>query len=116
MRNWRLAKTFKLLAEEGKPGFYEGIIAETIVEMSNHLGGYLSLEDLKKHESEVTDPIAITLDFGGDGSCSTPPIQLWEHPPNGQGIVAQMALGILVELEKQGRIPRFTEKDHNTAP
>lgn len=114
MRNWRLAKTFKLLAEEGKPGFYEGIIAETIVEISNQLGGYLSLEDLKNHESEVTDPISITLDFQEEDGSSR--INLWEHPPNGQGIVAQMALGILVELEKQGSIPRFTEKDHNTAP
>lgn len=99
------------MAEEGKRGFYEGITADAIVEISRQLGGYLTLDDLKKHESEVTDPISITLDLGQERS----PINLWEHPPNGQGIVAQMALGILVELEKQGSIPSFTAEDHNKA-
>lgn len=101
------------MAEEGKRGFYEGTTAEAIVEISRQLGGYLTLEDLKRHESEVVDPISITWDFEEGQSA---PINLWEHPPNGQGIVAQMALGILVELEKQGSIPHFTHEDHNTAP
>lgn len=112
VRNPRLARTLQRLADEGKRGFYEGVMAEAIVEISRQLGGYLTLDDLKRHESEVTEPTSITLKLGEDGS----PIHLWEHPPNGQGIVAQMALGILDELEKQGSIPHFTEKDHNTAP
>lgn len=41
-------------------------------------------------------------------------VELWEHPPNGQGIVALMALGIIQELETQGKIPKFTPEEHNS--
>lgn len=42
------------------------------------------------------------------------PVTLWEHPPNGQGLVALMALGMLEELEKTGKIPKYSVKDHNS--
>lgn len=112
LKNPLLGKTLRLLAKDGKRGFYEGETAEAIVQISQQLGGYLTLDDLKTHESEVTDPISINLDSGDNTSS----IDLWEHPPNGQGIVAQMALGILEGLERLGRIPRFREEDHNTTP
>jgi gamma-glutamyltranspeptidase/glutathione hydrolase len=42
-------------------------------------------------------------------------VEVWEHPPNGQGIVALMALGIMEELERTGKIPRFSQAQHNSA-
>lgn len=106
-----MAKTFRLLAENGKSGFYEGPVAEAVVGISQRLGGYLTLDDLKNHTSAEADPISMRLNLPpGEDS-----IDLWEHPPNGQGIVAQMALGILAELERDGKIPHFTAADHNTS-
>ena len=138
MRNPELARTFRTLAEEGKAGFYTGRVAEELVRVVRDLGGHLELDDLRHHletGSEPVDPISLKLRGlgarealrksalgsggggggtgadGGDGG-----LEVWEHPPNGQGIVALMALGILQELEKAGRIPAFGPDDFNTAP
>ncbi|KAF3769473.1 gamma-glutamyltranspeptidase [Cryphonectria parasitica EP155] len=111
IKNPLLAKTFRLLGEKGRTGFYEGPVAEAIIEISQKLGGYMTLDDLKAHRSEVVNPISIPLEFDKQGDS----FHLWEHPPNGQGIVAQMALGILAQLENDEQIPVFTEDDHNSA-
>ena len=113
-----LAETFKRLAKDGKKGFYEGRVAEQLIKVVSDLGGHLTLDDLKHHAetgSEEVDPIS--LKFKGQGVCERTEghgVELWEHPPNGQGIVALMALGILEELEKAGKISKWTENDHNT--
>ncbi|BCR83008.1 gamma-glutamyltransferase family protein [Aspergillus chevalieri] len=126
LKNPTLAQTFRSLAAEGKRGFYEGRIAEAIVKVVQDLGGYISLDDLKHHAeagTQATD--AISLKFSGqnivenqragtdDGAHHG--VEIWEHPPNGQGIVALMALGILEELERTHKIPQFTEDQHNSA-
>lgn len=129
--NPTLANTFRLLANEGKKGFYSGPVAESLVKAVQDRGGHLQLEDLNYHleaGSESTTPIS--LQFNGqnigavenqslDGQDRQRPssrgVEVWEHPPNGQGIVALMALGILEELEKTKKIRTFTEKDHNCA-
>lgn len=108
--NTLLANTFKSLAENGKEGFYDGPVGKAIIEISHQLGGYLTSDDLRNHRSEIAEPVSIRLEFSSEESA----IDLWEHPPNGQGIVAQMALGILAELESDGKIPSFTKIDHNT--
>lgn len=118
-----LARTFRTLAAEGKKGFYEGRIAQALVKVVQDLGGYLTLDDLKYHAEIGSQEVdAISLKFSGQGvgekqgdSESDQGVQVWEHPPNGQGIVALMALGILEELERTGKIPRFTEAQHNSA-
>ncbi|KAG9497222.1 hypothetical protein J7337_012015 [Fusarium musae] len=117
-KNPTLAQTFRALAKDGKKGFYTGRIAEEIVKVVQDLGGYLELDDLKHHletGTQNTEPISVK--FRGQGLTDKDPnggVELWEHPPNGQGIVALMALGIIEQLEKQGKIPRFTPEDHNS--
>jgi gamma-glutamyltranspeptidase/glutathione hydrolase len=114
-----LARTFRTLATEGKKGFYSGRIAEEIVKVVRDRGGHLELADLQHHLETGSEPVdPISLKFRGQGTASSlnGGIELWEHPPNGQGIVALMALGIIQELESQNKIPTFTAADHNTAP
>jgi gamma-glutamyltranspeptidase/glutathione hydrolase len=117
MKNPTIANTFKLLAKHGKKGFYEGEVAEQLVKVVKDLGGFLTLDDLKHHAetgSEPMEPISLKYTGQGVGDAPLGGIELWEHPPNGQGIVALMALGIIQELEKAGKIPRWSHKDHNT--
>lgn len=115
-KNPTLAKTFRTLAAEGKKGFYTGRIAEELVKVVQDLGGHLELDDLKHHldvGSESVEPISVKFDGQGLAKDDRG-VELWEHPPNGQGIVALMALGIIQELEKQGKIPTFTPQDFNS--
>jgi gamma-glutamyltranspeptidase / glutathione hydrolase len=104
-RNPTLAETFRTLAREGQKGFYEGRIAKAIVDLITTLGGELTLEDLKSHKVDLVEPI--TINYQG--------LDIWECPPNGQGIVALMALGILDELQKSKKIPPLNEYKHNSA-
>ena len=125
--NPTLAKTFRTLAAEGKQGYYSGRIAQEMVEVVKLLGGHLSLDDLKNHAdhgSEFPEPISLKFrgqNIGKPSSSQTDGtvdgsegVEIWEHPPNGQGIVALMALGMLEELEKTKQIPIFKASDHNS--
>eukprot|EP00079_Xenopus_tropicalis_P016032 XP_004914421.1 PREDICTED: putative gamma-glutamyltransferase YwrD isoform X1 [Xenopus tropicalis] len=84
-RNPSLANTFKVLSEMGKKGFYEGRIAEAVVQIVKKNGGVMQLDDLASHATEKVQPIYAT--YKG--------IKVWELPPNGQGIIALMALNML---------------------
>ncbi|KAK3995042.1 putative gamma-glutamyltransferase YwrD [Cladorrhinum sp. PSN332] len=113
-----LARTFRTLATEGKKGFYTGRIAEELVRVVQSLGGHLTLSDLQHHlDQPVDSPEPLSIKFTGFGAGpSEGGVELFEHPPNGQGIVALLALGILQQLESSSQIPTFTHKDHNTVP
>ncbi|KAG5980712.1 hypothetical protein E4U54_006741, partial [Claviceps lovelessii] len=116
MRNPALARTFRHLAEHGKRGFYTGRVAEEIVRAVQSCGGLLERQDLEHHlrlGSEPVEPISLAFDGQGQGHDG---VRLWEHPPNGQGIVALMALGIIQQLERQAKIPAFQPGDFNSAP
>ena len=68
--NKNLAKTFRLLAEHGKKGFYEGEVADAYVKVVKDRGGKLTHEDLKHHAelgTEEVDPISLRFDGQGIG-------------------------------------------------
>ena len=84
-KNPDLAKTYKILAEKGRTDFYEGTIARTIADYVQAKGGFLSKSDLATHHSEWVEPVSVNY-RGYD---------VWELPPNGQGITALQMLNIL---------------------
>jgi gamma-glutamyltranspeptidase / glutathione hydrolase len=84
-QNPQLASVLKNIARKGKPGFYKGKIAASIVRILQAQGGVIQLKDLAEHHSTWEEPISIT--YKG--------YRLHECPPNGQGLVALIALNIL---------------------
>ena len=88
-KNQYLANTYKKIAQGGRDAFYKGQIAKTIADFIKNEGGFLSESDLSNHQSELVDPVSINY-RGYD---------LWELPPNGQGIAALQMLQILEEYD-----------------
>ncbi|GAA6034008.1 hypothetical protein JCM8097_000647 [Rhodosporidiobolus ruineniae] len=107
-KNPFLAQTFREVAEKGKQGFYEGRVAEAIVELIQSQGGVMTLEDLKEHTTTPVEPISIS--YGGENG-----VTLHELPPNGQGLTALIALGIIEQIQKQGKID-LHKTDHLSVP
>ncbi len=93
--NPRLGKTFRLLAEQGRDAFYRGEIAQAIVAKSQSLGGLLTVEDFERHTSTWVAPIH--TDYRG--------YEVYELPPNLQGVAALEMLNILegYDLAAMGR-------------
>jgi len=88
------AQTLQLIADSKATSFYRGKLAEKIDSFSAQYGGYLRKEDLENFSPEWVKPIKVNY-RGYD---------VWEIPPNGQGLVALIALNILNGFE-------FTSKD-----
>ena len=101
-RNPALAWSYEQIAKDGAAAFYEGEIAERIVAKSRALDGFLSLEDLADHESNWVDPVASSY-RGWD---------VWELPPNGQGIAALQMLNILEQFDISSLEPNSAEHLH----
>ncbi|KAL1405692.1 hypothetical protein Q8F55_007358 [Vanrija albida] len=98
-----LGKTLRELGAKGKDAFYKGPIAEAIVEAVNSNGGVMTLEDLANHDTDFVEPISYTY--------STEKLRVYECPPNGQGLAALIALGILDVLREDGVIDLETVKE-----
>ena len=104
-RNPGLARALRAIADGGPGAFYRGPIAEAIVRADVAAGGVLALADLAAHVSTWDDPIAI--DYRGH--------RIWECPPNGQGITALIALGILGGFDLGSLDPLGPERLHLVA-
>ncbi|WWC90208.1 gamma-glutamyltransferase [Kwoniella dendrophila CBS 6074] len=96
--NPALGKTFRTVAKEGKDGFYKGKIAQSIVDELQRRGSFMTLEDISSHETELVKPISYT--YGPEKENLT----IHECPPNGQGLAALIAIGIIDVLREDGII------------
>ncbi len=93
-KNLALASTLRLLAEQGRDAFYRGGIADQIDAFMRAHGGYLRKIDLEQHTSTWVDPVSVNY-RGYD---------VYELPPNSQGIAALQVLNVLegFDLAKLG--------------
>lgn len=96
-RNPRLARTYRLLADSGRDAFYKGEIAKQMVAFSQQNGGYFALKDFQDHHSDWCEPVS--TNYRG--------YEVWELPPNSQGIAALQILNILDAYN-------LTEMKHNS--
>ncbi len=84
-RNPDLANTLEMIAREGRDAFYKGEIARIIDRYSKRVGAYLRYQDLAEHRSTWVEPVS--TNYRG--------YDVWELPPNGQGIAVLQMLNIL---------------------
>ena len=91
-RNPLLANTLRKIAEGGRDAFYEGDIARTIDAYMRRNGGFLSYRDMAEHTSTWVEPVS--TNYRG--------YDVWELPPNGQGIAALQILNILEGFDIKG--------------
>lgn len=87
--NPALAETYRKIAKGGRDAFYKGDIAKEIDRYMKANGGYLSYDDLASHKSNWVEPVS--TNYRG--------YDLWELPPNGQGIAALQILNILEQYD-----------------
>jgi len=84
-RNPNLADTLQAIADGGRDAFYKGDIARTVDAYFRANDGFLRFDDLAAHTGEWVEPVSVN--YRG--------VDVWELPPNGQGIAALQMLNIL---------------------
>jgi gamma-glutamyltranspeptidase / glutathione hydrolase len=94
--NPTLGRTLRLLAQEGRDAFYQGEIARAIVAKSESLGGLFTAQDLAAHSSTWVEPIHTS--YRGH--------EVYELPPNTQGVAALQMLNILEGYDLAALGPR----------
>ncbi len=101
-RNVRLANTLEEIANKGRDVFYKGHMARKIGKYMKANGGFLSYRDMADHKSEWVQPVS--TNYRG--------YDVWELPPNGQGIAALQMLNILEGFDLKGSGFGSTEYMH----
>ena len=84
-KNPNLANTLEKIGKNGRDEFYKGDMARVISSYMKEQGGFMSYEDLANHTSEWIEPVS--TNYRG--------YDVWELPPNGQGIAALQILNVL---------------------
>ena len=100
--NSHLADTYRLIAKEGRRGFYEGELATSIAQFMSEQGGYLTKKDLAAHKSEWVDPVSVKYRAH----------DIFELPPNTQGMAALQMLRLLEGFELSGKTGMDAETIH----
>jgi gamma-glutamyltranspeptidase/glutathione hydrolase len=96
------AKLLRLLAEKGLREFYDGAVAQALGAWAQKTGGALTAEDMRGFRPEWVTPVS--MEYHG--------YELHEIPPNGQGIAALIALGILKHFDLPALGPDSPESQH----
>ncbi len=91
------ADTLRVIGETDAEAFYRGEIADKIDAFSREYGGYLRIDDLESFEPEWVEPVKVKYRDH----------EIWELPPNGQGLVASMALKLMDGLEFEDGVDRY---------
>jgi gamma-glutamyltranspeptidase / glutathione hydrolase len=102
IRQPELGQTLREIAKHGRDAFYQGAIAEDMVETLRGIGGLHTLDDFAAHTTETTTPIG-TIYKGHD---------IWECPPNGPGITLLVMLNILSHFDLTKFAPLSVERFH----
>ncbi len=98
----QLADTLTAIASNGADAFYSGPVAQDIVDTLRDLGGFMTMEDLAACHTTTVAPVM--RDYKGH--------TIAELPPNGQGIIALVILGILERFEIEKLDPAGAERFH----
>ncbi|MGE5342967.1 MAG: gamma-glutamyltransferase [Candidatus Omnitrophota bacterium] len=88
-KNPDLARTLRLIADKGADAYYKGPIAEAIVKYSQRVGGFFHMKDFTDYKAEWVQPLS--ANYRG--------YDVWELPPNGQGIAALQMLNMLKNFD-----------------
>ncbi len=93
-KNPQLANILEEISKSKRKSFYEGNIAKVMADFVKEQGGFLSTEDLANYHAEWVEPVS--TNYRG--------YDIWELPPNGQGIAALQILNVLenYDLKKMG--------------
>jgi gamma-glutamyltranspeptidase/glutathione hydrolase len=101
-RNPGLARSLQVLARDGRDAFYRGPLADAMVQYSQSVGGLFSHRDFVEHTSTFVEPVS--TNYRG--------YDVWELPPNGQGIAVLQMLNLLEPFDLKSLGPQSTEALH----